>query len=91
MASRLLVDWSALLPLPLLTEGPFPKACWSPFAGDQFLCNARQRAIECGYEMRTLVAQRKTARLEQITCQEMSRQRKSIGKVRPGRFYFAIP
>ena len=36
VASRLLVDWPALLSLslPLLTTGPFPKACWSPLAGD---------------------------------------------------------
>ena len=59
--------------------------------GRPVLSNAWQGAFERGYEMRALVAQSETARLQHITGQEMPRQRKSIGEIRPGWFYFRIP
>jgi hypothetical protein len=59
--------------------------------GRPVLCNAWQSAIERRYEMRALVAQRETARLQHMAGQEMPRQRKSIGKIRPGWFHFPIP
>ena len=58
--------------------------------GRPVLRNAWQGAIERRYEMCTLVAQRETTRLQHIAVQEISRQRKSIGKIRPGRLYFPI-
>jgi hypothetical protein len=59
--------------------------------GRPVLCNAWQSAIERRYEMRALVAQRETARLQHMAGQEIPRQRKSIGKIRPGWFHFPIP
>ena len=59
--------------------------------GRPVLCNAWQSAIERRYEMRALVAQRETARLQHMAGQEIPRQRKSIGKIRPGWLYFPIP
>jgi hypothetical protein len=59
--------------------------------GRPVLRNAWQSAIERRYEMRALVAQGETARLQHIEVQEISRQHKSIGKIWPGRLYFPIP
>jgi hypothetical protein len=59
--------------------------------GRPVLRNVWQSPIERGDEMRTLVAERETARFQHITGQEMPRQRKSIGEIRPGWFYFPIP
>jgi hypothetical protein len=59
--------------------------------GRPVLRNGWQGTIERGYEMCTLVAQGETARLQHITGQEMPRQRKSIGEIRSGWFYFPIP
>jgi hypothetical protein len=71
-------------------SGTIPKSVLVAPRGRPVLRNAWQGAIERRYEMCTLVAQRETARLQHIAVQEISRQRKSIGKIRPGRLYFPI-
>lgn len=59
--------------------------------GRPVLRNAWQSAIERGYEMRALVTQCEAARLQDIAGQEISRQRKSIGKIGPGWPYVPVP
>ena len=83
VASRLLVDWPALLSLPSLVTVAATRVADNvpgrPSRATFYLRNAWQGAIERSNEMRTLVAERQTARLQHIAGQEKSGQRKSIG------------